>query len=229
MNIAIIPARGGSKRIPKKNIKNFLGKPIIAYPIKTAIESNLFDKVIVSTDSQEIANIAKAHGAEIPFMRPKQLADDYTPTVPVISHAIKELEKMSVKAKYICCIYPCSPMLNIKDLVHGFDKIKTDRFDFVYPIVEYTHPVYRAMVKDNKGRMKFLFPENELTRTQDIRKSFHDAGQFYWGKHKAWLNNKKMHTDGIGLEIPSWRVVDIDLNDDWKRAEVLFKNFGDKL
>jgi pseudaminic acid cytidylyltransferase len=223
MNIAIIPARGGSKRIPRKNIKDFLGKPMIAYAIETALKSNLFDKVIVSTDDKEIAEIAKKYGAEVPFIRPKELADDHAITVAVLSHSVSELKKMSIDAEYVCCIYPCTPMLSIQDLQDMFEEIKTKKIDFVYPIVEYTHPVFRAMSKTKENKMEFLFPENELVRTQDTKKMFHDAGQFYWGKSDAWLNNKRMHTDGIGFEIPAWRIVDIDTEDDWKRAELMYK------
>lgn len=223
MNIAVIPARGGSKRIHRKNIKFFCGFPVIYWSIKIAQESKLFDYIVVSTDDNEIAKIAKSYGALVPFVRPDNLSDDYMPTAPVVSHAIVELEKLSIKADYVCCIYPCSPMIYSKDLIQAFDSIKTDKFDFIYPVAEYAHPVFRAMKKTKQNKMEFLFPKNELKRTQDTERFFHDSGQFYWGKKQSWLKNKKMHTDGIGFEIPSWRVVDIDTQDDWRRAEILFK------
>jgi pseudaminic acid cytidylyltransferase len=223
MKIAVIPARGGSKRIPRKNIKEFCGKPMIAWAITTALESGLFDHVIVSTDDGEIADIAGKCGAETPFSRPIELADDFSPTVPVIAHAIKSCLDKGWKVEYACCIYPCTPFLQVDDLIVAFDLLHKKNTDFVYPVTEYAHPIQRAMRQLPSGKMQFINSENELTRTQDLEKSFHDSGQFYWGKTSAWLEHKKMHTDGIGMVIPNWRVVDIDSIDDWLRAENLYK------
>ena len=221
MRVAIIPARGGSKRIPKKNIKEFNGKPVIAWAILAAQESELFDYIIVSTDDDEIKLVAENYGAIVPFIRPSDIADDYTPTAPVIAHAVKKIDKLYRYVDYACCIYPCSPLLLASDLVEAFNMLKSTEANFVYPIVEYPHPIFRSMRKSRSGKMEFLYPEYELTRTQDLESVFHDAGQFYWGKAEAWREVKKMHTDGIGIEIPSYRVVDIDTEDDWKRAEIL--------
>ncbi len=223
MRIAVIPARGGSKRIPRKNIKEFCGKPMIAWAITTALESRLFDHVIVSTDDEEIAAISRKWGAETPFSRPTELADDLTPTVPVIAHAVKACLDKACEVEYACCIYPCAPFLQVDDLIIAFDLMQKNNADFVYPVTEYAHPIQRAMRQLPSGQMQFISPENELTRTQDLEKSYHDSGQFYWGRASAWLEHRRMHTDGLGMTIPSWRVVDIDSMDDWKRAEDIYK------
>jgi len=223
VKIAVIPARGGSKRLPRKNIKEFFGKPIITMAIATAKESRLFDHVIVSTDDEEIAEIGRKAGAETPFVRPAKLSDDLTPTVPVIAHAVKSCIENGLAVKYACCIYPCVPFLKVDDLITALNLLQEVGADFVYPVTEYPHPIQRAMRKLPNGQMQFFNPKFEITRTQDLEKSFHDAGQFYWGKASAWLQHKKMHTDGLGMEIPNWRVVDIDSIDDWKRAENIYK------
>ncbi len=223
MNIAIIPARGGSKRIPRKNIKMFDGQPIIYYSIKVAQDSKLFDHIIVSTDDEEIADIAISYGAEVPFKRPIELAEDSTPTVPVMAHAVKGCNELGFYADFFCCIYPCAPFVMNKDLAAGLAQLKKSSFDFVYPVTEFSHPVQRSMYRSKTGEMKFLYPEHELSRTQDLPVTYHDAGQFYWGKRGAWLGMKRMHSEGAGLVIPNWRVVDIDSADDWKRAEIMYK------
>tara|TARA_B100001093_G_scaffold512193_1_gene581579 strand:+ start:1156 stop:1839 length:684 start_codon:yes stop_codon:yes gene_type:complete len=223
MKIAVIPARGGSKRIHRKNIKKFNGKPMIIWAIETAKKSKLFDYIVVSTDDNEIKELSEQNGAIAPFIRPSNISDDDTPTVPVISHAIKEIDKIYQHVDYACCIYPCSPMLLASDLVTSFNLLKSSGENFVYPIAEYPHSIFRAMTQYKNGKMKFLYPEYELSRTQDLEETFHDAGQFYWGKAEAWRKLKKMHTDGLGMKIPSYRVVDIDTEDDWKRAELIFK------
>ncbi len=226
MNIAIIPARGGSKRIPRKNIKPFEGKPMIAHAIMAAKASGLFEHIVVSTDDEEIATIAREWGAETPFMRPKDLADDLTPTVPVIAQAVKLCIDLGWEVDYACCIYPCAPFLQIDDLVAAFDLIQKRNADFVYPVTEYAHPIQRAMRHLPSGEMQFFSPQFELTRTQDLEMAYHDAGQFYWGKASSWLEHKKMHTDGLGMPIPNWRIVDIDSADDWARAELIFKSLN---
>jgi len=221
MRIAIIPARGGSKRIPRKNIKVFNGKPIIAWAILAAQESKLFDYIVVSTDDDEIKKVSESFGAVVPFIRPAHLSDDHTPTVPVISHAVVEMDRIYQTVEFACCIYPCTPLLLASDLIKGFDMLKSTEVDFVYPVVEYPHSIFRSMRKSENGKMEFIYPQYELTRTQDLEKTFHDSGQFYWGKAKAWRSLKKMHTDALGMEIPSYRAVDIDTEDDWKKAELI--------
>jgi pseudaminic acid cytidylyltransferase len=221
MRLAIIPARGGSKRIPRKNIKKFREKPMIAWAIQTALASNLFDHVVVSTDDEEISDLASKYGAVTPFIRPTNLADDHTPTVPVIAHALQECAKKGWRADYACCIYPCAPFMQVADLVSALELVQLNGVDFVFPVTEYPHPVQRAMRRLPNDRMEFFLPQYELVRTQDLETAYHDAGQFYWGRASAWLAHGKMHTDGLGMPIPNWRVVDIDNADDWHRAELL--------
>lgn len=220
MIVAIIPARGGSKRIPRKNIKEFNGKPMISWAIEGAKNSELFDLIVVSTDDDEIKEIAEKSGAIVPFTRPLDISDDNTPTVPVISHAVKKIDNLYEKVQYACCIYPCSPLIRSSDLVKSFSLLKSSGENFVYPVVEYPHSIFRSMKQSKDGKMQFIYPEFELTRTQDLEETFHDAGQFYWGKADAWRQSMKMHSDGIGMKIPSYRVVDIDNEDDWTRAEL---------
>jgi pseudaminic acid cytidylyltransferase len=224
MKIAVIPARGGSKRIPRKNVKVFCGKPMIAWAISVAKESGLFDHIIVSSDDEEIVNLARDWGAETPFKRPEELSDDLTPTVPVIAHAVKSCIDLGWEIDYACCIYPCAPFLDVDDLVAAFNLMQERNADFVYPVTAYAHPIQRAMRCLPSGKMQFLTPQFELTRTQDLETTYHDAGQFYWGKVASWLKHKMMHTDGLGMPIPNWRVVDIDSADDWARAELIFKS-----
>jgi len=219
LNIAIIPARGGSQRIPFKNIKQFCGKPMITYPIETALSSNSIDKIVVSTDNDEIASVAVEYGALVPFKRPSELSDNFTPTVPVISHAIKMLTKLDWEIDNICCIYPCTPLLDYRVIDDVFEKFKSREIDYAYPIIHYPHPIQRALIMTETGKMEFLFPENELVRTQDFEDTYHDTGQFYWGTTNAWLSGRKMHTDGIGVEINSLNVIDIDTENDWIKAE----------
>lgn len=226
MNVAIIPARGGSKRIPRKNIKSFNGRPMIAYSILSAKKTGLFDRIIVSTDDEEIGNISKQFGAEVPFVRPTSLSDDLTPTVPVIAHALKECADMGMAIDYACCIYPCAPLLQSDDIVNAYQMMVDKKTNFVYPVAEYPHPIQRALRKLPSGGMKFLYPEHELTRTQDLEALYHDTGQFYWGTTDAWTKGLRMHTDGVGFIVPNYRIVDIDSDDDWHKAEILFRTIN---
>jgi pseudaminic acid cytidylyltransferase len=221
MKIAVIPARGGSKRVPRKNIRDFCGKPMIAWAIDLAKNSGIFDHIVVSTDDSEIMEISRKWGAEIPFTRPCDLADDFTPTVPVIAHAINACQGLGWEVDYVCCIYPGAPLLEANDLIKSLALLQESRVNFIYPVTEYAHPIQRAMRRLPSGQMEFVGSANEMTRTQDLEVTFHDAGQFYWGTSAAWLCHKKMHSDGLGMIIPNWRVVDIDNFDDWKRAELL--------
>lgn len=222
MNIAIIPARGGSKRIPQKNKKIFKGKPMITWAIHTAQKTNLFDKIIVSTDDEELANLANREGAITPFIRPKEISDDYTPTLPVIKHALNEIIANQPKINIVACIYPCTPFLKPDDLISGLNLLNDHDELFVYPVSEYPHPVQRSMIKLPDGRLKLTNPEFELNRTQDLQKHFFDLGQFYIGSFSAWQNNDKIHSNALGLELPYWRFVDIDTMEDWIRAEVMY-------
>ncbi len=225
MNIAVIPARGGSKRIPRKNIKMFNGKPMIAYAIEAAKTSGLFEHIVVSTDDEEIAKISQEYGAEVPFMRPNVLADDYSGTAPVIAHAIDFLQSSRVwDIEYVCCIYACVPFIQIEDLEDAFDLLCRNNASYSFPVSEFPSAVQRAMRRLVDGRMQPMYPECEQMRTQDLEPAYFDAGQFYWGKSKEWLFNKSIHSNGVGLPIPYSRVIDIDTHDDWKRAEMLMQH-----
>lgn len=224
MNIAVIPARGGSKRIPRKNVRNFDGRPMISYAIKAALDSGLFRHVVVSTDDEEIARVALACGAEVPFSRPARLADDYTPTVPVVAHAISEAAKLGWVPDYVCCIYPAVPLLAISDLSEALELLKASQADYSFPIAEFPSAIQRAMKIGHGHRLSSFFPEHEFTRTQDLERAFFDAGQFYWGRRQAWVENPRVHNSAVGLEIQGHRVVDIDTPEDWKRAEILYQS-----
>jgi len=229
MKIAVIPARGGSKRIPRKNIREFAGKPMIAYAISAAREVALFDHIIVSTDDHEIAHIAHEWGAETPFSRPQELADDYTPTVPVVAHAIKSCQGLGWDMDFVCCIYPGVPFIQADDLKKSLDLIQASGMDYCFPVAEFPSAIQRALYRGVDGRMQPVYPEHELTRTQDLEVAYHDAGLFYWGKEGAWLENNNIHRSGVGFVIPNWRVVDIDTPEDWTRAELMRKIIADEV
>jgi pseudaminic acid cytidylyltransferase len=223
MNIAVIPARGGSKRLPRKNIREFNGVSMLSRAIATAKDTKLFERIFVSTEDSQIARCAREHGAEVPFTRPAQLATDEAGTVQVIAHATRAMYELGCYPRYVCCIYPCTPFLRPEDLKLGLERIMAYGADFVYPVMEYPHPTYRAMRRTAGGKMSFVFPEFEKSRTQEVESTYHDAGQFYWGKSDAWLALKPMHSSGVGLVFPKWRFVDIDTEDDWHQAELLYK------
>jgi pseudaminic acid cytidylyltransferase len=222
MIFAIIPARGGSQRIKKKNIKKFYSKPILYWTIKVLKKSGLFSKIVLTTDDDQIKKTGEQLGFDYIISRPSNLADNYTPTKPVVEHAIRVLKK-KFKIKYVCCVYPCNPFLNSLDLKKCFKILKKSKKNFIFPIAEYAHPIQRAFKLTKKNKLIFFRKKYESTRTQDLVKSYYDVGQFYWGSVSNWLSKKKMHLNGIGLPIPKWRVVDIDNLQDWKRAELLFK------
>lgn len=221
MKLAVIPARGGSKRIPRKNVRSFGGQPMIAYAIDAARRTALFDHIVVSTDDREIAGIAKAHGAEVPFMRPPHLADDHTPTVPVIAHAIRECAALGLAASTVCCIYPGVPFLQTQDLQAAHQQLIAQRAPYVFPVCEFSSPVQRALLRRDDGTVTPLYPQYAQTRTQDLQPAYHDAGQFYIGPVESWLAELNLHLHGHTIVLPSWRVVDIDTPDDWIRAEAM--------
>ena len=224
MRVAIIPARGGSKRIPRKNIKPFAGKPMIGYAIEAALGSGLFDKVVVSTDDDEIAEIARRHGAEIPFRRPAELADDVTPTVPVIAHAIRAGNELGWGIDYACCIYPGVTFIRASDIAAAFALLDASGGDgYSFPVTGFPSPIQRALRRADDGRVTPFNPEHVGTRTQDLEPAFHDAGQFYWGRAGAWLAGLNIHANGRTIVLPEWRVVDIDTPADWDRAEALYQ------
>ena len=224
MKLAVIPARGGSKRIPKKNIKPFHGKPMIAWSIEVALESQCFDKVIVSTDDDEIAQIAKQYGAEVPFMRPKILADDYTGTSAVIKHAAEWALDNDWCPTHLCCIYATAPFLQPQDLQHSQLQLEHQQCDFVFSATSFPFPIQRAIKINKQGRAEMFQPEYENVRSQDLEEAFHDAGQFYWGRTDAWLHSKAMFNEhSMPFILPRHRVQDIDTQEDWQRAELMFK------
>ena len=222
MRIAVIPARGGSKRIPRKNIKPFAGKPMIAHAIGIAQRSGLFDHVLVSTDDAEIACIAKEWGAEVPFVRPAELADDFTGTVPVVAHAVATCQGFGWKVDQVCCIYPAVPFLQESDLESALRKLDADDTGYVLPITAYPSAIQRALRQLPDGHIEPFYSQFALVRTQDLEPAFYDAGQFYWGLTKTWLEEKIIHKHAVGQVIPDWRVVDIDTHEDWKRAEMMY-------
>ncbi len=227
-NIAIIPARGGSKRIPKKNIKEFCGEPMISWTIKEAKKSKLFDEIIVSTEDQDIADIAKKFGATTPFTRPFELADDFTTTHSVVLNGIQTLLDLSWDFDMVCCLYPCSPFINYQDLIATYDLLNKNKSLYVYPVTPYSHPIQRAMSLSTKNKLEYVDRSNETSRTQDLEVRYHDTGQFYWGSKDQWLTTDKIHSNAVGYAIPASRVVDIDEPDDWKLAELLFSSMSNQ-
>lgn len=222
MKIAIIPARGGSKRIPRKNIKSFAGKPMICYAIDIAKRCGLFDRIVVSTDDDEIAKISIENGAQVPFRRPAELADDYATTVAVIRHAILACEGLGWNIGIVCCIYPGVPLIRTQDLHAALVALENSNAKYSFPVAEYSTSVHRALQRQAGGKMSSLFPEFELSRSQDMPSAYYDAGQFYWGAKDVWLTSDKIHSDGFGVVIPNWRAIDIDKIEDWKRAEMVY-------
>lgn len=222
MKLAVIPARGGSKRIPRKNIKEFCGKPMIAYSIECAINSGLFDDVIVSTDDAEIAAVAESYGARIPFMRPAELANDHAGTIPVIAHAIDALRRAGAEPEAVCCIYATAPFVRADDLRQGLQKLESGSWDYVFSATSFGYPIFRSFKQLPDGAAEMFFPEHFETRSQDLPEAFHDAGQFYWGRPDAWIGGKRFFDHGsTTVMIPRWRVQDIDSPEDWERAEIL--------
>jgi len=223
MNLCVIPARGGSKRIPRKNIRFFAGKPMISYAIEAARQCGLFRHIIVSTEDNEIAGVAEKLGAEIPFRRPEELADDYTGTNDVVAHAIAACERLGYSSEWVCCIYPAVPFICSDDIKRAFELLKnTNNIEYSFPVARFPSAIQRALRRNPSGVMESFYPECETARTQDLEEAFHDAGQFYWGRRESWSKNARIHNSGIGLVIPSWRVVDIDTPQDWERAERIF-------
>ncbi len=224
MRLAVIPARGGSKRIPRKNIKSFAGLPIIAWSIKAAVESRCFDRIIVSTDDIEIAEVAKAYSAEVPFLRPPELSDDQTATISVIAHAIGWHNQLGPVASEVCCIYATAPFVQASDLQHGFQVLRRTGADYAFSVTSYAFPIQRAIRITPEQRVEMFQPEHFNTRSQDLEEAWHDAGQFYWGNAQAWLAGKPIFCrDAAPVVLSRHRVQDIDTLEDWERAEWMFK------
>lgn len=222
MNIAIIPARGGSKRIPRKNIREFGGKPMIAWPIAAAAQSGLFEHVIVSTDDEEIAGIARAAGAEVPFVRPPELSDDHAGTSDVVAHALGWAQGEGLEVEAACCLYATAAFVAAGDLAAA-RALLSEACDYSFSAVRYAHPPQRGFLRHADGSPELVQPEHRATRTQDLPPVFHDAGQFYWGTRAAWLEGRPIFgARSRFVELPAWRAVDIDRPEDWEMAERIF-------
>jgi len=223
-NLAIIPARGGSKRIPRKNIKLFLGKPIITYSIEAAINSGLFDEVMVSTDDAEIAKIANQHGATVPFMRSEKTSNDFATTFDVVEEVINSYKVRGIEFESICCIYPCAPFVSEQKLKSAYNLFVDGYFDTVFPVMRFGFPIQRSLRIDDLGKISFFYPEYALTRSQDLLPSFHDAGQFYWMNEKACMEQQKIIGGNSGsIVITELEGQDIDNEVDWKLAELKYE------
>ena len=231
--VAIIPARGGSKRIPRKNVRPFCGKPIIAYSIEAARRTGLFDAVIVSTDDEEIAAIAKQYGATTPFMRPDEIADDMTGVRAVITHALRELEKEGERPAEVCMIYATAPLMQSADIVAGYEQFQAcirlesvgKGADFVFSAAEFASPIFRAFGVRDDGTAKMFWPEHYRKNSQDLPAAYHDAAQFCWGRREAMLEENIIVFSGrsVPFIVPRYRVVDIDTPEDWRLAELLYR------
>ncbi|MDY0264028.1 MAG: pseudaminic acid cytidylyltransferase [Sulfurospirillum cavolei] len=224
MKLAIIPARGGSKRIPRKNIKTFCGKPMIAYSIEAAQKSGCFDKIVVSTDDEEIATFARSLGADVPFMRPKELSDDHTATIPVIAHAITASVENLSQIEAVCCIYATAPFVQPTYIQEAYQKLLTCKAAYCFSATSFPFPIQRAIRLTNDDRVEMFSPEHFNTRSQDLEEAYHDAGQFYWGTPEAWLEGKVIFAPhSTAVLLPRHLVQDIDTPEDWTRAEFMMR------
>jgi len=224
MRLAVIPARGGSKRIPRKNIKEFCGKPMIAYSIEAAQKSGCFDKIVVSTDDEEIAAFARSLGADVPFMRPKELSDDHTATIPVIAHAIRASVADVSEIEAVCCIYATAPFVQASFIQEAYEKLIRTHSAYAFSATSFPFPIQRAIRMTNDDHVEMFSPENFNTRSQDLEEAYHDAGQFYWGTPEAWLEGKIIFAPhSTVVLLPRHLVQDIDTPEDWMRAEFMFK------
>ena len=221
-NLAIIPARGGSKRIPRKNVKDFLGKPIIAYSIEKALESKLFSEVMVSTDDQEIADIAMQFGASVPTLRSSKNADDHASTIDVLSEVVEYYASLNKQFDHVCCIYPTAPLISIEDLITGLKLLQEDSVHSVFPVVAFSYPIWRGLKSLGNNQMQMIWPDNIEVRTQNLDQAYHDAGQWYWFEaKKIGLTIFNEHSRSIILD--ELNVQDIDNLADWKMAEIKYE------
>jgi pseudaminic acid cytidylyltransferase len=224
VKLAVIPARGGSKRIPRKNVKPFAGRPMIGWSIAAARAAEVFDRILVSTDDAEIAAIARAEGAEVPFLRPAALSDDHTPTVPVVAHAMAWAAEHWGAPTAVCCIYATAPFIRAADLRRAAALLEESGADYAFPVTSFPFPIQRGVRLTATGRMEMFQPEHALTRSQDLEEAYHDVGQFYWGRAEAWAAGKTLIGPGAApLVIPRHRAQDIDTPEDWIRAEAMFR------
>lgn len=224
MRVAVIPARGGSKRIPHKNIRDFCGKPMLAWSILAAQESGCIDRVIVSTDDPAIADVARQHGADVPFMRPANLADDYTGTTPVVQDAVRRLIADGEQINETCCLYATAPFVTAEYLRQGLELLHASKAEYAFSVTTYAFPIERALRLTPAKRVAMRHPEHEETRSQDLEETYHDAGQFYWGTKAAWLEAKAIYAEhSVPVILPRYRVQDIDTLEDWERAVYMFE------
>jgi pseudaminic acid cytidylyltransferase len=222
MRVAVIPARGGSKRIPRKNIRTFGNKPMIAHSLTVAMASGLFEHVLVSTDDREIAAVARQWGAEVPFERPAELADDHASTTDVIAHAIAWMRRQGWQPVAVCCIYATAPFMIVEDLACGCCLLEEDDWEYVFAATSFEYPIQRALRRTSNGAMPMINPEHCVTRSQNLEETFHDAGQFYWARAEVWeMARPVFSAKSTAVVLPRWRVQDIDTEDDWKRAEMM--------
>lgn len=222
-NVAIITARGGSKRIPRKNIKDFLGKPIIAYSIFAAIESGCFEEVMVSTDDHEIADVARNFGAEIPFLRSDETSNDFATTADVLFEVLNDYNRMGKSFDYACCIYPTAPFVTPEKLKQGNELLLNTGSESVFPVARFGYPIQRAVQIEN-NHLSMIWPEHMNSRSQDLQPAYHDTGQFYWFAVAPFMRSKKLFTDhSAPIIVPETEVQDIDNEDDWKIAEMKYR------
>jgi N-acylneuraminate cytidylyltransferase len=220
----VIPARGGSKRIPKKNIREFNGKPIIAYSIEAALKSNCFDQVIVSTDDDEIAEVAKKYSAQVPFVRPDELSNDHVGTIPVIKHAIEWMENENNSIDNVCCLYATAPLIQSQIISKAYQQLNDSKADYCFSVTSFAFPIQRAIRVDQDNKVDMFYPEYRNTRSQDLEEAYHDAGQFYWGKAQAFKDELPIFSEvSIPCILPRYLVQDIDTIEDWIRAEIMYK------
>lgn len=227
MRLAVIPARGGSKRVPRKNVRPFCGRPMIAWPIAAARASGSFDRIVVSTDDDEIAEVSRGLGALVPFRRPEALCGDHATSIAVVAHAVRWHVENGFDPEAVCCIYPTAPFVQPRDLAAGLALLEETGRDFVFPVTSYAFPIQRALRRDAAGGVEMLHPEYELARSQDLEEAFHDAGLFYWGRPRPWLAQARIYGPASAtLALPRHRVQDIDTEEDWRRAELMFEAIG---
>ena len=224
MKLCVIPARGGSKRIPRKNIKSFCGQVMISNSIKAALDSQCFDQIIVSTDDTEIAEVAKSFGASTPFMRPDELANDYAGTVPVIKHAIEWFDDQGQPPSEVCCLYATAPFVTSSAIRKAYKQMQNTRADYCFTATSFAFPIQRAIKVAANNRVEMFYPDYLKTRSQDLEESYHDAGQFYWGKAQAFKQQKSLFSKSATPYIlPRYLVQDIDTPEDWRRAELMYQ------
>ena len=224
MRIAVIPARGGSKRIPRKNLKDFLGRPLIGYSVQAALDAEIFDRVLVSTEDPEIAAVARDLGAETPFMRPNALADDFTGTHEVMTHAVRSLIDGGCAVEEACCIYATAPFIQAEDIRAGLSLLQSGDWHSVFGATTFPAPIFRSFRQEDSGGLAMIFPQYFQTRSQDLPETYHDAGQFYWARTESWLRpSEGFSRRATIVKLPRWRVQDIDTPEDWEHAELLWR------